>query len=710
MKPSALRRLVAAVTLIMTLATLAPSVANAQTRDGSTALVARDATPDQQVRRLYESVLNRDADAPGLNYWVSENQKGLSLRRIADLLTDSNEFKTNYGVLSNRGFVERLYINVQDRPGEKDGVDYWTGLIDTGQLTRGGVVLGFSESPEYRLNNYDFTPLDRLYCAFLLRKPDAAGESYWRDQYLFQNVNLGPIAGAFSESDEFKTKYGSLTDRQFVDLIYKNVLGRPLPLVETEGPNYWTGVLGRKEGTRGSVMVNFSEAQEYKNRFTTGSCPEAGTARPIVANDRGTVLNGGSVVVNWKQNDTVPTGTTVQAISTAAAGTVTDNNNGTFTYKHNGINAAAGTDSFTYTLRSADGVTATATINITILAAGADGIPTAVDDVATADFGKAVKIFWASNDTTDDTVSVLSVTTPSNGSVTSNADSTFTYTPAAGFSGVDTFQYTLTDASVPADTSTATVTVTVRPSAGPDDGVSPTATADRAFTYKNTNSVIKWDANDSLVDNAYLAEFTQPEHGVVVDNSNGTFTYTPETDYTVTRTVNGLVADSFTYTLRDDDAGVSTATVEVYVMENPQCEVFMNYPYQPKTGGVDNTRLELFFSTVACTELYSGTLDVLWTDVKLNGNPVSTTSEANSFVREFVAVTTTPPAVSALHIQGFATLTQNGNNAVKIEFELDFDWNGTAWVRNGSRYQGREIVNGAKTDDVTIFINPLLPS
>ena len=48
--------------------------------------------------------------------------------------------------------------------------------------------------------------------------------------------------------------------------------------------------------------------------------------------------------------------------------------------------------------------------------------------------------------------------TDQGGSVTLNADGSFSYTPAADFSGVDTFTYTVSDGS---STDTATVTVTI---------------------------------------------------------------------------------------------------------------------------------------------------------------------------------------------------------------------------------------------------------
>ncbi len=64
----------------------------------------------------------------------------------------------------------------------------------------------------------------------------------------------------------------------------------------------------------------------------------------------------------------------------------------------------------------------------------------------------------------DDTVfAVLEGNEPANGSVTVNANNTLTYTPDADFFGTDTFQYTMTDQTTAALSTTKTATVTVTP-------------------------------------------------------------------------------------------------------------------------------------------------------------------------------------------------------------------------------------------------------
>jgi Tol biopolymer transport system component len=103
------------------------------------------------VIRLYWAFFLRVPDKAGMDYWIGEANKGLSLSKMASKFAASQEFKTKYGSLSNAGFVTAIYQNVFDRDPEPAGLAYWKGQLDTGKKTRGDVMVGFSESAEGRL-------------------------------------------------------------------------------------------------------------------------------------------------------------------------------------------------------------------------------------------------------------------------------------------------------------------------------------------------------------------------------------------------------------------------------------------------------------------------------------------------------------------------------------------------------------------------------
>ncbi|RXJ54597.1 Ig-like domain-containing protein [Candidatus Marinarcus aquaticus] len=88
-------------------------------------------------------------------------------------------------------------------------------------------------------------------------------------------------------------------------------------------------------------------------------------------------------------------------------------------------------------------------------------VPVAVDDSFTLDEDASYTGTVATNDTlSGDGGNTFAVSgNPAHGTVTMNADGTFTYTPAADYNGADSFTYTITDAD--GDTSTATVNLTV---------------------------------------------------------------------------------------------------------------------------------------------------------------------------------------------------------------------------------------------------------
>ncbi len=98
----------------------------------------------------------------------------------------------------------------------------------------------------------------RLYLAYFNRPPDPSGFAYWQRQ-LDAGKGLINAAKKFAESSEFKTKYGTLSNSDFVELVYQNVLGRAS---DTTGRTFWLTRLDNKTKNRGDAMINFSEASE----------------------------------------------------------------------------------------------------------------------------------------------------------------------------------------------------------------------------------------------------------------------------------------------------------------------------------------------------------------------------------------------------------------------------------------------------------------
>ncbi|MHC0062630.1 beta strand repeat-containing protein [Nostoc sp. UIC 10890] len=93
----------------------------------------------------------------------------------------------------------------------------------------------------------------------------------------------------------------------------------------------------------------------------------------------------------------------------------------------------------------------------------------------------------------------------------------------------------------------------------------PVAVNDSITTNKNTPIIISAttllsnDMDADVIDVLNIISFTQPSHGGLVNNNNGTYTYTSVENY--------YGFDSFTYTISDGQGGSSTATVNLTINE-----------------------------------------------------------------------------------------------------------------------------------------------
>ena len=101
------------------------------------------------VANLYEAAFNREADGPGLGYWVSQlAQNKLDLSGVAAAFMASDEFVELYGHgLGDDEFIGALYHNVLERDPDADGQAYWLGQLVSG-MARYDVLEAFANSAE----------------------------------------------------------------------------------------------------------------------------------------------------------------------------------------------------------------------------------------------------------------------------------------------------------------------------------------------------------------------------------------------------------------------------------------------------------------------------------------------------------------------------------------------------------------------------------
>ncbi|MCU1354415.1 MAG: hypothetical protein JWM05_3624 [Acidimicrobiales bacterium] len=153
--------------------------------------------------------------------------------------------------------VARDFADVLGRSPTAAESSSWVAKLQAATADPADVVAGLRRSSE---NVANVDPVARLYRAYFLRIPDYGGLTYWIKRRR-AGVTLDAISATFARSPEFTNRYGPLTNAQFVNLVYKNVLGRP---GDAGGVAHWTKVLDEHTKTRGQVMIGFSESAEYK--------------------------------------------------------------------------------------------------------------------------------------------------------------------------------------------------------------------------------------------------------------------------------------------------------------------------------------------------------------------------------------------------------------------------------------------------------------
>jgi VCBS repeat-containing protein len=186
---------------------------------------------------------------------------------------------------------------------------------------------------------------------------------------------------------------------------------------------------------------------------------------PVASNDTASINEDTPATINVLANDSDADGDalTPSIVTGPSKGQATVNANGTISYTPNAN--ANGSDSLTYTVSDGTASSSAATVNITINAV--NDAPVAVADSYSTNEDTLLTIAAPgvlANDTdvdTGDTRTAVLVSGPSHAaSFTLNADGSFTYTPAANYSGPDSFSYKTRDAAG-AESAPVTVSITV---------------------------------------------------------------------------------------------------------------------------------------------------------------------------------------------------------------------------------------------------------
>ncbi|MCU7835732.1 MAG: tandem-95 repeat protein [gamma proteobacterium symbiont of Taylorina sp.] len=290
-------------------------------------------------------------------------------------------------------------------------------------------------------------------------------------------------------------------------------------------------------------------------------------------------------------NDSDPEANTLSAVLVTSTqhGILHLGKNGNFNY--NPDKDYVGIDSFTYKASDGhlDGNTATVVIRISAV----NHAPIAMDDSysiaqdSLLDVSKKIGLLNNDSDTDGNILHSLLVTQPKHGSLHMSLDGSYTYKPTSGYTGTDSFTYIANDSHL--DSNVATVYINIH-----SVNHAPIATAD-SYTMPQ-NGVLSISAkgilkNDFDVDGNHLSVIvkSQPGHGSLHQNLDGSFTYTPNLGFT------GI--DSYTYVATDGSLNSNIATVSFHVNHINKAPISISDQYSTpknivlqvdKTNGVLN--------------------------------------------------------------------------------------------------------------------------
>ena len=287
-----------------------------------------------------------------------------------------------------------------------------------------------------------------------------------------------------------------------------------------------------------------------------------------VADDTATTRPSMPVTIPVLANDSFEGTPVVTGTTPPSNGTLTINADNTITYTPNP--GFFGADSYTYMVTSG-GVTETATVTVTVVSTP----PLARDDVRTTPEDTPVRGNvligtggdMADSDADNDPLTVTgfivggvsyipgqTATIAGVGSLTLNADGSYTFTPVPDWNGsVPVVSYVVSDGTGASNsTAIATLTIVVTPVADVAD--------DTATTRPSMPVTIPVLANDSFEGTPVVTGTTPPSNGTLTINADNTITYTPNPGF--------FGADSYTYMVTS--GGVTeTATVTVTVVSTP---------------------------------------------------------------------------------------------------------------------------------------------
>lgn len=324
-----------------------------------------------------------------------------------------------------------------------------------------------------------------------------------------------------------------------------------VPDANYHGPDSFTYVAsdGQRVSANTTVQVAVTEVNDP---------PVAHNSGYFIAED--SKLEVGSPGLLASARDVDGDAVTMALVEPPAHGVMSAQPDGSFTYVPRAD--FHGNDAFTYTV--SDGQLTSSPATVTIEVTPINDPPHASDDSYSVSEDTTLTtavpgVLANDHDIEGDPQTAELIDGPAHGDLVFRADGSFTYTPDPNYSGTDSFTYVASDGNL--SSASATVAIEVAPV---DDR--PIADSDSYDATEDTTLSVAAPgvlADDVDADGDALSAVLVdgPAHGDLVLHADGSFTYTPDPDYSGT--------DSFTYVASDGSAWSAPARVDLVVVEAP---------------------------------------------------------------------------------------------------------------------------------------------
>ncbi|MBY4678564.1 Ig-like domain-containing protein [Marinobacterium arenosum] len=282
---------------------------------------------------------------------------------------------------------------------------------------------------------------------------------------------------------------------------------------------------------------------DYGNGGSGGG--SGGNSAPVAVNDSASTSAGSAVSIPVLANDYDIDGDSLTITGTSGVNGSAQISGGNIIFTPN--SGFSGTETFNYSI--ADGKGGSATGSVAVAVAAGNNAPVAVNDSASTSAGTAVSIPVLANDYDADGDSLTITGTSGVYGSAQISGGNIIFTPVSGFSGTETFSYSIADGN--GGTASASVSVTV--SAPTSNNQAPVAVDDSVTLSSIATVTIPVLNNDYDPDGDSLkvTNVTQGSKGSVRINSDGTLTYSPARNF--------KSGDSFSYTIFDGEKYASAS-------------------------------------------------------------------------------------------------------------------------------------------------------